>query len=175
MNINSLPLILASTSPARKKLLERLQIPFTVAPADVDETPLPDETPYNLVRRLAELKARTIAAKYPDSLIIGADQVIVLDNIIQGKPLSHENAVKQLQTASGKAVVSLTGLSLINTKTNQIQIDVARYDVFYRELSLDTIEWYVTKDKPYQCAGSIRAEGLGIVLIKELRGRILLL
>ena len=171
MNINSLPLILASTSPARKRLLERLQVPFSIVPADVDETPLPNESPDKLVRRLAELKARTIAAKHADSLIIGADQVIVLENTIQGKPLTHDNAVKQLQAASGKDVVSLTGLCLLNTVTGQMQLDVARYDVFYRDLTLETIEGYLAKDTPYQCAGSIRAEGLGIVLIKEMRGR----
>ena len=167
----SLPLILASTSLARKKLLERLQIPFTVAPADVDETPLPNEKPDDLVRRLAELKARTIAVNYPNSLIIGADQVIVLENTLQNKPITHENAVKQLTAASGKDVVSLTGLCLFNTQNNSLHIDVARYDVFYRDLSPEIIEWYLERDKPYQCAGSIRAEGLGIVLIKEMRGR----
>jgi MAF protein len=171
MNNIPLPLILASTSPARKKLLERLQIPFTIAPADVDETPLPNESPYNLVRRLAELKARTVAAKFPNSLIIGADQVVVLENTLQNKPITHENAVKQLTAASGKDVVSLTGLCLLNTQDNSMQLDVARFDVFYRELSQETIEWYLAKDQPYQCAGSIRAEELGIVLIKETRGK----
>lgn len=171
LNNFSLPLILASTSPARKKLLERLQIPFTIIPSHVDETPLPNEAPEQLVRRLAELKARTVAAKHPDSLIIGADQVLVLDNTVQGKPLTYENAIKQLQAASGKKVISLTGLCLLNTQNNQMQLDIARYEVLYRELSLETIEWYLTKDKPYQCAGSIRAEELGIVLIKEMQGR----
>lgn len=171
MNNISLPLILASTSPARKTLLERLQIPFTIAPADVDETPLPNEKPVDLVRRLAELKARTVAEKYTNSLIIGADQVIVLENTLQNKPITHENAVKQLTAASGKDVISLTGLCLLNTQNNSLQLNVERYDVFYRDLSPETIEWYLAKDKPYQCAGSIRAEGLGIFLIKEMRGR----
>ncbi len=171
LNTKSLPLILASTSPARKKLLERLQIPFTIIPSHVDETPLPNESPEQLVRRLAELKARTVAERHPNSLIIGADQVLILENTIQGKPLTHENAVKQLLAASGKKVNSLTGLCVLNTKNNQIQIDIAHYEVVYRELSLETIEWYLAKDQPYQCAGSIRAEELGIVLIKEMYGR----
>lgn len=164
-------LILASTSPARKKLLERLKIPFSVMPANVDETPLPNETPDTLVRRLAELKARTIATNNPDALIIGSDQVIVLDNTIQGKPLTHENAIKQLLSVSGKRVRSLTGLCLLNAKTQQLQIDVATFDVVFRELTQETIEWYLEHDTPYECAGSIRAEGLGIVLIKETSGR----
>lgn len=172
MDFSSLPpVILASTSPARKKLLEQLKIPFEVVAANVNETPLANEPPDAMVRRLAEVKARTVAQNQTDTLIIGADQVIVLDNIIQGKSLTHENAVQQLMTVSGKKVRSLTGLCVYNTKTQQIQVDVATYDVTFRDLTLDNIEWYLEHDKPYECAGSLRAEGLGIVLIKEMSGR----
>lgn len=172
MDFSSLPpVILASTSPARKKLLEQLRIPFEVVPANINEKPLSNETPEALVRRLAETKARTIAQNRDDVLIIGADQVIVLDNIIQGKSLTHENAVQQLLAVSGKKVRSLTGLCVLNTKTQQMQIDIATYDVTYRDLTLDIIQWYLEHDKPYECAGSLRAEGLGIVLIKEMSGR----
>lgn len=109
-------LILSSTSPARKELLSRLQLPFTTITPDIDETPLPNESPQDLVLRLAIAKAKAHAEHYPEALIIGADQVIVIDGIIMGKPGNHENAVQQLKLVSGKHIDSYTGICLYNTK-----------------------------------------------------------
>lgn len=164
-------LILSSSSPARQQLLSRLQLPFEVITPDIDETPLLNETATQLVKRLAKTKAQVHAPKFPDALIIGCDQVSVMDNEIINKPETHENAVKQLLKSSGKHVVFHTGLCLYNTKTEHTQVEVETFDVFYRQLSPDTIEKYLQRDKPYHCAGSIRAEGLGVVLFERITGK----
>jgi len=164
-------LILGSTSKPRQALLERLQIPFEIAAPHVDETPLVNETPQDLVLRLAEKKARVVSERFPDALIIGADQVGVLDNIIQGKPLTYDNAVQQLQAASGKRMEFYIGLCLFDSREQHVQLAIEKYDVIYRKLSLPMIKNYLAKEQPLHCAGSCKAEGLGIALIEEFQGK----
>jgi septum formation protein len=164
-------LILGSTSKPRYSLLQRLQIPFEVAAPNIDETPELAETPENLVRRLALQKAKEVAKQFPDALIIGADQVGVIDGVIQGKPLTYENAYVQLQNASGKTIRFFIGLCLYDARDKTYQIAIEEFDVVYRKLSLQTIEKYLKKEQPLECAGSCKAEGLGITLIEEFRGK----
>ncbi len=166
----TLPLILASTSPFRKNVLSRLHLPFETFAPRVDETPFSNESPVRLVTRLAELKARSAQASYPHALIIGSDQIAVIDEKILGKPGSHEQAIKQLTTASGQQVDFLTGLCLLNTHTHQAQIDMIRFSVIFRQLTLPQIENYLHQDKPYNCSGSFKSEGLGIALLKRMEG-----
>lgn len=163
-------LILSSSSPARRMLLARLGLPFQHLSPDVDETPLPEEKTESLVLRLAELKARTGGKHYPDALIIGSDQVGILDNELLCKPLTHENAYKQLRKASGNKVRFLNGLCLFDARKNQCQLAIEIYDVYFRKLSDAMIENYLQKDKPYHCAGSFHAEGLGIALVDKFEG-----
>jgi septum formation protein len=165
-----LKLILASSSPYRRELLERLKIPFEVISPEVDETPLAGETPSHLVERLAVAKARTIATRTKDALVIGSDQVAVYNGGIVGKPHSHDKAVEQLRSASGRAVMLYTGLALINSSTNRIQCEVIPYRVTFRALSDDQIENYLRKEQPYSCAGSVKSEGLGIALLEKFEG-----
>jgi len=172
MTIQHLPLslILASTSPFRKSVLERLHIPFKSFAPNIDESPLPNEVPTKLVKRLAKLKAQAAQSAYPQALIIGSDQVAVIDDKILGKPGNHEQAIEQLTFASGKQVDFLTGLCLLNTNTNKAQTDIVRFSVKFRQLSLSQIENYLHKDKPYNCSGSFKSEGLGIALLDEMLG-----
>ena len=172
MTIQHLPLslILASTSPFRKSVLERLHIPFKSFAPNIDESQLPNEVPTKLVKRLAELKAQAAQSAYPQALIIGSDQVAVIDDKILGKPGNHEQAIEQLTFASGKQVDFLTGLCLLNTNTNKAQTDIVRFSVKFRQLSLSQIENYLHKDKPYNCSGSFKSEGLGIALLDEMLG-----
>ncbi|BAP57888.1 maf protein [Thioploca ingrica] len=163
-------LVLASTSPFRKNLLERLGIPFETYAPHVDETPLLQESPAVLVIRLAELKARAAQSTYPNALIIGSDQVAVNDGIILGKPQTHEQAIQQLMAVRGKSVDFLTGLCLFNTVTHSAQIDMVRFSVTFRQLTLSQIENYLHREKPYHCAGSFKSEGLGIALLENMRG-----
>ncbi len=163
-------LILASSSPFRRELLERLKTPFEVMAPEVDESPRPGETPEKLVERLAIEKARKIAAQKPDALVIGSDQVAVYDGRIVGKPHTHDNAVRQLRSASGKAVTLYTGLALINAATQRVQCEVIPYRVVFRALSDAQIESYLRKEQPYSCAGSVRSEGLGIALLEKFEG-----
>ncbi|QBY05787.1 septum formation inhibitor Maf [Thalassotalea sp. HSM 43] len=163
-------LVLGSTSPFRKALLEKLGVPFACAKPDVDETALADESPEQLVARLAEQKANAVAAQYPDALIIGSDQVAVCDGNILGKPHTHENAIKQLQSFSGKTVTFLTGLCLYNSATQNSQVIVEPFYVSFRELSLTEIDNYLKAEQPYNCAGSFKSEALGICLFDSLQG-----
>ena len=163
-------IVLASTSIYRRELLTRLQIPFSVAAPDVDETPLADELPQDTALRLAQLKAQTVAAAFPQALIIGSDQVAVLDGMQLGKPYTHENAVKQLRFMRGKKVIFYTALCLLNSLTGKSQIGVVSYAVHFRQLSDSQIEHYLTKEQPYNCAGSAKTEGLGIALIASMHG-----
>ena len=163
-------LVLASTSPYRRELLERLGIPFETASPNIDETASPNETPEQLVERLAESKARAVAYDFPDTLIIGSDQVAVLDKKILGKPGNHQDAVQQLSNARGKKVLFLTGLCLFNTTTGNVQTSVDRFSVEFRELTASQIENYLQREKPYDCAGSFKSEGLGLSLFKKMEG-----
>lgn len=163
-------LVLASTSAYRKELLGHLGLPFTTAAPEVDETPLPDETPPQLVRRLAELKARAVAARYPGALIIGSDQVAVIDGQILGKPGNHERAVAQLRLASGKRLDFFTGLCLFNAASSNLQVEVVSFGVVFRRLSDQQIENYLRREQPYHCAGSFKSEALGIALCDRFDG-----
>lgn len=168
--MNSQPLVLASTSIYRSQLLSTLQIPFQTAAPDVDETPLPGESAEQTSWRLAQIKAQVVAKRFPDALIIGSDQVALLDGQQIGKPLNHDNAVRQLSSMRGKTVVFYTALSLLNAATGDMQTDVAITKVSYRNLSDDEIERYLKKEQPYHCAGSAKTEGLGIALIGRIEG-----
>jgi septum formation protein len=163
-------LILGSSSPARRALLTRLQLPFEVAIPDADETPLANEAPADMVKRLAVLKANIIAKKFPQALIIGADQVGTLDEHVFSKPLTHENAVAQLRLVSGRTVRFYTAICLLDASRQQSQLAVETYDVMFRKLSDDMIEHYLKKEDVLHCAGSFHAEGLGITLIERFVG-----
>ena len=168
--MSTLKLILGSSSPFRKMLLERLMLPFETANPDIDETPLSDEKPVALVERLAIEKAQAVAANHPNSLVIGSDQVALHGTQIIGKPHSHERAVEQLRTASGKEIRLFTGLALVNSNTGAIQSEVVPYTVHFKTLSDAVIENYLRKEQPYNCAGSVRSEGLGIALLERFEG-----
>lgn len=163
-------LILASTSPFRRELLARLELPFTVQAPDVEETRQPSEEVPMLVARLAELKARAIARHEPAALIIGSDQVAVLGGEIMGKPGDHERATAQLRWASGQTVTFYTGLCLLDGLGGQRQIAVESFRVVFRALTPAMIEGYLRREQPYRCAGSFKSEGLGIALFERLEG-----
>jgi septum formation protein len=163
-------LILASTSPFRKEILNKLGIDFDTVSPEVDETALANETPQQLVERLSIAKAKAVADKNESALVIGSDQVSVIDNKVIGKPHSHENAVKQLQNASGRTVTFYTGLCLYNSDTQRYQSEVVPFNVVFRELNDSQIENYLKKETPYNCAGSFKSEALGIVLFEKLEG-----
>lgn len=165
------PLVLASTSPFRRALLEKLDMPFITASPLTDETPRPGESARELVTRLAQAKAQALQADYPSHLIIGSDQVCVLDNKITGKPRTEENAVAQLMQARGSIVTFYTGLALYNSDNGHLQTACEPFDVHFRHLSEDEIRAYVRKEQPLQCAGSFMCEGLGIALFERLEGR----
>ena len=136
----------------------------------MDETRLPDETPEQLVRRLSLAKAAAVAVQRPDALIIGSDQVAVIDGEVLGKPGTHDQAVEQLRRASGRRVTFLTGLCLLNADTGRAQEDVVPFGVVFRELADKQIEHYLQREQPYNCAGSFKSEGLGIALFERLEG-----
>jgi len=163
-------LILASTSPFRKTILDKLGIDFATASPETDESALENETPQQLVERLSIAKAKAIADKTSDALVIGSDQVSVINGEIIGKPHTHENAIKQLQNASGKTVTFYTGLCLYNSTTHRYQADVVPFSVVFRQLTDQQIENYLRKEEPYNCAGSFKSEALGIVLFDKLKG-----
>ena len=163
-------LVLASSSPYRRELLARLQIPFEVISPDVDETPLSKEAPQDTALRLAQLKARAVAEKFPDALIIGSDQVALLNGQQLGKPHTFENAKKQLLAASGQTVVFHTALCLLNSRSSNMQACVVPISVKFRTLNAEQIERYLKKEQPYNCAGSAKSEGLGIALIERFDG-----
>lgn len=159
------PLILGSTSRYRKELLARLCIPFQVEAPEVDETPQAKEAPKDLALRLALAKARAVANKYPDAVVIGSDQVADLEGEPLGKPGNHTNAVKQLKRMRGKTVIFQTALSVVCVATGFEQTDLAAVKVTFRDLTDAEIESYLKAEEPYDCAGSAKSEGLGIALL----------
>lgn len=165
-----LPLVLASTSPFRRELLNRLGLPFTVCNPATDESPLANETPEALALRLAEAKARAGAVQHPNALIIGSDQVAVANGKIYGKPGNHEKAVAQLQELSGQTVNFFTGLCLFNAATGRAQVQGVPTLVTFRQLSVSDIENYLQREPAYNCAGSAKSEGLGIALLQSMTG-----
>ena len=170
-HMSELPqIVLASTSKYRRELLARLGLPFDVAAPGVDETPLPDEAPQATSLRLAEAKARAVATNFPRAIVIGSDQVAVLDGLPLGKPGNHANAVRQLKAMRGREVVFHTALCLCRAASGLAETRVVPYYVRFRDYSDEDIERYLEREQPYDCAGSARCEGLGIVLIAEMRG-----
>lgn len=165
-----LQIVLGSTSPFRRELLSRLGLAFSVDAPDVDESHLPGEAPEALVQRLAEAKARAVAERHPHGLIIGSDQVACIDGEILGKPGTHEKAVEQLQHANGRRVSFYTGLALFNAADGRMQVCCEPFHVHFRPLAAERIERYLLAEKPYNCAGSFKSEGLGITLFQRLEG-----
>lgn len=165
------PLLLASSSPARRELLGRLGLPFACQAPHIEEAALPGETVEDLVLRLSEAKARALAAEWPGHLIIGSDQALCLDGEILGKPGTPERARAQLARLSGREVTFHTGLCLLNTGSGRCQLTREEYHVRFRSLSPAAIARYVERDDPLGCAGSFKAEGLGITLFHGFAGR----
>jgi len=163
-------IVLGSTSPFRKELLERLNIDFVTDSPDIDESPLKNESPSDYVQRLAVEKARIVANRHPNSLIIGSDQCSVLNEVIRGKPHTHENAVKQLTESSGQKVSFLTAICLYDSKADNFQLEMVPFYVNFRDLNSREIEAYLLAEKPYSCAGSFKSESLGISLFESLQG-----
>ena len=163
-------LVLASSSPYRRELLARLRQPFSWASPDIDESPLASETAEALVRRLAEAKARALSQQYSQHLIIGSDQVAVLKGEILGKPHDFERAHRQLTAASGTSVTFYTGLALLDTRNDHCQSDAIPFTVHFRQLSDEQICRYLQAEQPYDCAGSFKAEGLGVSLFRATEG-----
>jgi MAF protein len=163
-------LVLASTSPFRRALLQRLGIDFVTLSPDVDETPQADEDAGSLVTRLSEAKARAAASRYPDALIIGSDQVAVCGEEVLGKPGSHDKACRQLGRLSGQRVTFLTGLCLLDSGRQTVRTDLIPYSVTFRELDPEQIDRYLRVEQPYNCAGSFKSEGLGISLFESMQG-----
>lgn len=162
------PVILGSTSAYRKELLERLGMAFTTAKPDVDETPWPDEKPSDLAQRLALAKAHAVAAKHPQSVVIGSDQVADLNGQPLGKPGTHERAVAQLQAMRGQTVHFHTALSVVHLASGFERSDVATVKVVFRDLADSEIERYLRAEQPYDCAGAAKSEGLGIALLSKI-------
>ena len=165
-----LPLLLASSSVYRRDLLARLRLPFSCSSPDIDESRSPGETAVELVKRLSLEKARALAASHPNHLIIGSDQVAVLDGQIIGKPHTYDKAHQQLTRASGASVSFLTGLTLLNSQTGHQQTDCIPFTVHMRTLSPEQIRRYLLAEEPYDCAGSFKAEGLGVSLFQRTEG-----
>lgn len=163
-------LILASSSKFRRELLRKLDIPFNSISPKIDETPLADEKPFELALRLSQEKAKKIGKRHPHALIIGCDQVATLDGTPLGKPMNHQNATKQLQMMRGREVIFHSALCLYNAATGNMQAEVVPYSVRFRQLTDAQIESYLTKEQPYDCAGSAKSEGLGIALIERMIG-----
>lgn len=162
------PLVLGSTSPYRRELLQRLQIPFEVAAPEVDETPLPQETPHALAARLALAKARAVARNFPRAVVIGSDQVADLNGLALGKPGNHERAVDQLRQMRGQSVIFQTAVAVVCLESGFEQTGLAAVRVKFRDLDDAEIENYLRAEQPYDCAGSAKSEGLGIALLESI-------
>ncbi|MEI8028183.1 MAG: Maf family nucleotide pyrophosphatase [Comamonadaceae bacterium] len=161
-------LILGSTSPYRRQLLERLRIAFEVAAPEVDETPMPSETPKQTACRLAMAKARAVAMRFPACVVIGSDQVAELEGQALGKPGNHDRAVSQLRQMRGKTVIFQTAVAVVCQESGFAQMDLAQVKVKFRELTDAEIETYLQVEQPYDCAGSAKSEGLGIALLESI-------
>ncbi len=159
------PLVLGSTSPYRRELLSRLNLPFTVTSPQVDETPMPGESPRDIAQRLALEKARAVAVLHPQAVVIGSDQVADLNGHPLGKPGNHERAIQQLQHMRGQTVLFHTAVAVVCADSGFAQQALAEVRVRFRTLSDAEIEAYLQAEKPYDCAGSAKSEGLGIALL----------
>jgi septum formation protein len=162
------PIVLGSTSRYRRELLERLRLPFNVSAPDVDESPTAGESPRDLALRLALAKAHAVAQRHPDAIVIGSDQVADLAGHPLGKPGEHTRAVEQLRQMRGQTVIFQTALAVVCLATGFEAVDLAAVRVVFRDLSDDEIEAYLQAEKPYDCAGSAKSEGLGIALLESI-------
>jgi septum formation protein len=160
------PLVLASSSPYRAQLLERLGLQFEIVASGIDETPEPDESADALVRRLARTKAEHVAEQRPDAAVIGADQVAVFGDRILGKPGDRASAVARLNEMSGRPVDFLSGVAFVHR--SRTEVDVVATRLVLRDLDDGEIERYVDRDRPFDCAGGMRSESLGIALLSSL-------
>lgn len=163
-------LVLASSSAHRRALLDRLLIPYEVCAPGIDETRQPGEPPEAYVARLSREKAAAVAARFPKALIIGSDQTAVLDGEVIGKPGDFDNARAQLLRASGRAVSFLTGLTLLDARDGKTQTEVVPFRVHFRQLEPEAVDRYLARERPFDCAGSFKSEGLGISLFERLEG-----
>jgi MAF protein len=163
-------LVLASSSPYRRELLEKLRLAFVADSPEIDETPLAGEAPEPLAMRLSLEKARALADKYPEHLIIGSDQVAMLEGKPLSKPGSRQNCIAQLAAASGKTVYFHTGVCVFDSRNGQYRTDCDGCAVTFKKLPRNRIERYVEIDRPYHCAGGFKAESLGIALFERIRG-----
>ena len=163
-------LVLASTSIYRRELLGRFGLPFETARPDIDESPLPGEAPRATAKRLAAEKARAVAGRFPGALIIGSDQVASMGQMRFGKPGTVERAIEQLRAMSGRTVIFDTALAVLNTHTGHMQVKTVPTEVRFRPLSDEEITRYVDRERPLDCAGSAKSEGLGITLLEALSG-----
>lgn len=161
-------IVLGSSSPYRRELLSRLKVGFEVDLPNVDEAARPGESPRDIALRLAVEKARAVAAKHPDAAVVGSDQVADLGGEPLGKPGTHDRAVAQLRRMSGQVVVFHTAVAVVCLQTGFEQVDLAPVRVTFRKLGDDEIEAYLRAEKPYDCAGSARSEGLGIALLESI-------
>jgi septum formation protein len=165
---NARALILGSTSPYRRELLERLRLPFDVQRPEVDETPLDNETPVALAQRLAMAKAQAVAQRFPQAIVIGSDQVADLHGQPLGKPGDHPKAVAQLQRMRGQTVVFQTAVAVVCQATGFAQCELSQVKVVFRDFSDESLQHYLHTEQPYDCAGSAKSEGLGIVLLARI-------
>jgi septum formation protein len=161
-------LVLASTSRYRRQLMERLGVPFVVATPDVNETPIDGEAPAATASRLAAAKARAVAAGHADALIIGSDQVADCDGVAVSKPGDHATAMAQLAAQSGRTIVFHTAVALFDSRSGAMSAELVNVESTFRTLDARTIEAYLQRDKPYDCAGSVRSEGLGAALFDRI-------
>ena len=164
----TMQLILASSSVHRRALLERLRLPFQSHSPNIDESSGNDETPEALVERLALSKALEVAKIYPDALIIGSDEVAVVNGQILNKPADHADAARQLRMMSGQVVNFVTGICLVNSRSGRRQLDRVDVRVHFRILTDAEIYRYLSLDQPYDCAGSFRSEAAGITLVRRI-------
>jgi septum formation protein len=164
------PVILASSSPFRKSLLERLQLSFECYSPEIDESLQPEESASTYVCRLAASKAQAVADKFPDAVVIGSDQCALLDDQILGKPGTHENALTQLKAAQGKTVVFHTGICVLHQASGFTEIEDILFQVKFRQLSDVQLERYLLVEQPYQCAGAFKSEGYGVCLFNQMQG-----
>jgi septum formation protein len=165
---NARKLVLGSTSRYRRELLLRLGLPFEVAAPDVDETPLPGELPAHTALRLSEAKARAVAARFPDALVIGSDQVADCDGRAVSKPGNRENAFASLRALSGRTIVFHTGVALVDAASGRCQRELVDVTSVFRDLNDGEIANYLDREAPYDCAGAVRSEALGIALFTRI-------
>ena len=168
LKVQNRSVILGSTSVYRRELLSRLRIPFDVQAPEVDETPISGESPLQLALRLALAKAHAVAQKFPESVVIGSDQVADLDGLSLGKPGNFERATLQLRQMRGKTVVFQTAVAVVCHATGFVAQDCAAVNVVFRDLTDDEITAYLLAETPYDCAGSAKSEGLGIALLASI-------